>query len=214
VHFVFHTEDQSGEKSMNIILPKILGDRATYKVHPYKGMGKLPKGLRPKTDANKRVLLDRLPKILQGHGRNPNCGIIVIICDLDTRNKEQFYNELNDVLNSCNPKPEAYFCLAVEEFEAWYLGDFPAIQKAYPNAKKDVLSKYVNDSICGTWEVLADAIYKGGSKALKDKGRQAIGEQKSIWAKEISPHMDISNNKSPSFVEMHSKLNEVMNSKT
>ncbi|MDO9141925.1 MAG: hypothetical protein Q7U38_16515 [Methylobacter sp.] len=28
--------------------------------------------------------------------------------------------------------------------------------------KEVVLNAYISDSICGTWELLADAVYKGG----------------------------------------------------
>ena len=48
--------------------------------------------------------------------------------------------------------------MAIEEGEAWLLGDIPAIQSVYPNAKNAVLNGYENDSICGTWEKLADAV--------------------------------------------------------
>ena len=64
-------------------------------------------------------------------------------------------------------------------------------------------------SCCGTWELLADAICKDGHKGLIKKGWQAVGEQKSIWAKSISPHMDITVNKSPSFLEMFAQLRSV-----
>ncbi len=30
----------------------------------------------------------------------------------------------------------------------------------------NILNSYVNDSICGTWETLADAVYLGGAAAL------------------------------------------------
>jgi hypothetical protein len=101
------------------------------------------------------------------------------------------------------------FCIAIEEFEAWYLGDLDAIRSAYPRAKSAVLNGYINDSICDTWELLADAVYTGGHKALSKKGSQEVGKQKSIWAKEISPHMDVSRNISPSFIDMYSRLEGV-----
>ena len=68
------------------------------------------------------------------------------------------------------------------------------------------MNKYKNDSICDTWELLADAVYTGGRKTLIEKGWQAVGKQKSIWAKEISPHMDVDNNASPSFNTLCSEL--------
>lgn len=206
-HFVFLTEDTSSQKAMNILIPKLLGDKITYKMHSYKGIGQIPKGLKPKTDANKRILLDQLPKILSGHGSMPDSGTIVVICDLDDKDENNFLSELHDILDRCRHKPkEVHFCVAIEEFEAWYLGDLEAIKSAYPKAKDSVLRNYANDSICDTWELLADAIYDGGHKNLKKKGWQAIGEQKSIWATNISPHMDVENNASPSFQKMRNKL--------
>ena len=206
MHFEFLTEDQSSGKAMNILIPKMLGAEITYRIHSYKGIGRTPKGLRPKTDAKKRILLDQLPKILNGYGRNPNCGTIVIICDLDDNDKNKFLSQLQQVLDTCNHKPEAIFCLAVEEFEAWYLGDLDAVRKAYPRAKKCVLDGYRNDEICGTWELLADAVYPGGSKALEKKEWYAVGKQKSVWAETISPHMDVNRNNSPSFRDMYEQV--------
>ena len=57
----------------------------------------------------------------------------------------------------------------------------------------------MNDSICGTWERLADAVYPGGAIALSRKGWQAVGAEKSRWAEDISPEMDVDRNRSQSF---------------
>jgi hypothetical protein len=210
MHFEFLTEDQSSGKAMEILIPQLLGVGGSYRIRSYKGLGRIPKGLRPTSDANKRILLDRLPHILRGYGHNPNCGIIVIICDLDDKNENMFRSELQGILNACNPKPQTLFCLAIEEFEAWYLGDLNAVRKAYPKAIEKILKRYKNDSICGTWETLADAVYNGGHKALASKGWQAVGKQKFIWAKDISPHMDVDKNESPSFKFLRSELKKVM----
>ena len=206
MHFEFLIEDQSGKTAMEILAPKLLNEDDTYRFHPYKGLGRTPKGIKPNTDASKRILLDQLPRLLQGYGKTPHSGFIVVICDLDKKDKGEFLFELNGLVNVCNPKPNAIFCLAIEEFEAWYLGDLNAVLRAYPSAKRSVLNGYVNDSICDTWELLADAIYKGGSRTLIKKGWQSVGEQKSIWAGTISPHMDVGNNSSPSFNDMRARL--------
>jgi hypothetical protein len=83
--------------------------------------------------------------------------------------------------------------------EAWLLGDPDAIVAAYPRAKRQVISAYCQDSVCGTWEVLADAVYPGGAKKLKEQGHQAIGLEKYRWAEQIGPHLDLDANQSPSF---------------
>ena len=209
MHFEFLTEDPSSGKAMEILLPKLLANNDTYNIHSYKGTGHIPKGLKPKSDANKRILLDQLPRLLRGYGKVPYSGYIIIICDLDDRKKKQFLSELNEVLNACNPKPNARFCLAIEEFEAWYLGDLTAIRKAYPRAKRSILESYISDSICGTWELLADAVCKGGHRALVKNGWQAVGKQKSIWAEEISPYMNVDDNISPSFKNMLKQLQRI-----
>ncbi len=90
------------------------------------------------------------------------------------------------------------------------LGDIHAIKTAYPKAKDAVLNAYVNDSIGGTWERLADAVYSGGSAALSAKGWQAVGAEKSQWAEKITPHMDIANNASPSFAWFKKNLLELV----
>lgn len=71
------------------------------------------------------------------------------------------------------------------------------------------MNAYVNDSICGTWEHLADAIYNGGSSALSAKGWQAVGAEKLQWAEKITPHMNVTNNASPSFAYFKQKLLEL-----
>ena len=108
---------------------------------------------------------------------------------LEGRNCIDFKKEMLDLLATCCPKPIALFRIAIEEMEAWYLGDRNALIKAYPRGKTVVLDRYVQDSICGTWEIFADAIYPGGSKKLKDEGWPAPGRAKCEWATKIARHM-------------------------
>ncbi len=112
-------------------------------------------------------------------------------------------------METCNPQPETRFCIAIEEGEAWFLGDIPAVKKAYPKAKNTILNAYVNDSICGTWELLADAIFFGGHQKLVAQGWQRVGAEKSEWSINITPHMNLENNKSQSFCNFHRKLEEL-----
>ena len=68
MHFEILVEDQSGKKALDILVPKIIGDNHTFIVHSYKGIGRIPKNLAANGDANKRILLDQLPRLLQGYG--------------------------------------------------------------------------------------------------------------------------------------------------
>ena len=201
MHFEILVEDKSGQIALKSILRKILSPNNTHKIIPYKGIGKIPKDLKGKTDPRKRILLDRLPKLLKGHGKSFQNypGVVIVVVDLDNKNCQTFKQEMLDILKECNPPPTTLFRIAIEEGEAWLLGDREAIKAAYPNAKDNVLNTYTQDSICGTWEKLADAIYPGGARKLKKIGYPVIGQAKCEWAEKIAPHLDVNNDKSKSF---------------
>lgn len=200
MHFEVLVEDSSGRTSLDVLLRKILPCEHTWRTTPYKGLGRIPKNLRPRQDSAKRQLLAQLPRLLRGYGRSlwPDSALIVVV-DLDRRDCLDFKRELLGVLQSCDPRPTALFRIAIEESEAWLLGDRRAVQTAYPRANAAVLENYVPDSICGTWEVLADAVHPGGSRALRRAGWPAVGAAKHEWAKRISPHVDVDRNQSTSF---------------
>ena len=212
MHFEILVEDRSGKTMLDALMKEIIDEPHTSEVKAYKGIGHISKNLTSRTDARKRILLDQLPRLLRGYGKtfagySPNYpAAVIVVCDLDDKCLKAFRQELFTVLNACTPKPETRFCIAIEEGEAWLLGDIPAVKAAYPNAKDDVLRSYENDSICGTWELLADAVFSGGLNRLKNKGSQAVGREKSAWAEKITPHMNVDNNASPSFRYFREKI--------
>ena len=216
MHFEVLVEDQSGKHTLDILIPKIIGSEHSFKVRAYRGIGHIPSNLTSNVGVSSHLLLNALPKMLRAYGKtfagDPKNypAAVIVVCDLDDKCLKIFRQELFRVLNACNPRPVTRFCIAIEEGEAWLLGDIPAIKTAYPNARDNVLNGYTNDAICGTWELLADAISQGGATGLKNKGWQAVGKEKSIWATRIAPHMNINNNKSPSFCYFRQKIQELM----
>lgn len=148
-------------------------------------------------------LLNDLATYLRGFNRSLQgfSAAIVIVLDNDTRDTKIFKEQLQKVAASNMITLDYVFCIAVEEVEAWLLGDEEALVRAYPSARLAILHSYVQDSICGTWEVLADIIYPGGiTKFKKDcPTYMEVGAYKCEWAKRIGEHMKFSENKSPSF---------------
>ena len=83
--------------------------------------------------------------------------------------------------------------------EAWLLGDRAAVKTAYPRVREQVLDDYKQDSICGTWEKLADAVFPGGCQKLRGMGYPQVGRVKCEWADNIARYLDLECNLSRSF---------------
>lgn len=203
MHFEVLAEDQSGSIALDIILGKILGANGlthSWTIHHYKGIGHIPKDLHGATNLVNQLLLDNLPRLLRGYGNSlPNSSAVIVVVDLDDKDCMLFKQELLNVLNACNPRPRTLFRIAIEESEAWLLGDRAAVMAAYPNAKDVFLNNYLQDSICGTWEVLADAVHPRSRARWRKSSYLDIGKAKGQWAREIAIHMDIEQNQSKSF---------------
>ena len=213
MHIEFLVEDSSGEKLLAQLLQRILGEQGashTWRLKAYKGIGRIPQGLTAKADPAKRMLLDQLPRLLQGYGKTPGIDAVVVVLDTDWRDCKDFLQELKSLVQGCKSAPRTLFRLAVEEMEAWYLGDREALLRAYPRAKRDVLDRYVQDSVCGTWELLADAVYPGGTAAIRKAGWPLPGQIKHAWAEKIGPFMSINQNMSPSFGKFRDGLSRMI----
>lgn len=209
MHIEILVEDSSGKTLLDILLPQIFGSENvshTWRVHPYKGIGRLPRNLNPKGNPSKRILLEQLPRLLAGYGNTPGIDAVIVVLDSDQKDCAAFLSELNALTQQCKAPPCVMFRLAIEEMEAWYFGDRKALLAAYPRAKKQVLDRYQQDSICGTWELLADAIHPGGAKDVQKKGWPLPGQLKHDWAKRVGPLMNVELNDSCSFVKLRDGL--------
>jgi hypothetical protein len=132
---------------LEILVPKVLGEQGcshTWTIHAYKGVGHIPRDLQKVADPAKRNLLNQLPRLLKGYGRTPCIDAVLVVLDVDKRNCVEFLSELNGLLEACVPAPKkTMFRLAIEEIEAWYLGDSIALFSAYPKARRELVTKYV-----------------------------------------------------------------------
>ena len=203
MHLEVLVEDQSGSIALKHILEKILGENGTvtsWTIHYYKGLGVLPKYLNRPPSTRNWQLLEQLPNLLRAYGKSlPDSSVVLVVVDLDFTDCITFKQDLLEVRDACDPHPKTLFRIAIEESEAWLLGDRVAVKSAYPNAIDTVLNGYVQDSICGTWEVLADAVHPGGSGLLKKSGYPVAGMAKCEWAENIAQYLDVNSNQSKSF---------------
>ena len=188
--FYFLIEDQSGRRLIEIVMEKLLAQHpdVDYECKSFKGIG----GLSWKINASETKtgkLLNDLPGYLRGFNRKLQYtpSALVIVLDNDNNDTEKFYQELYSVAKRNLITIDHVFCIAVEEIEAWLLGDEEALMSAYPKAKAKILHNYQQDSICGTWQVLANVVYPGGLLKLQ-KNRDNPGRLKSEWAAAIGQY--------------------------
>lgn len=204
MYFQFLVEDRSGGRLICELMDKIVAQHpeVSYNCKSFKGIGGFTKKNTVKETKTGKLLND-LATYLRGFSKSLQNmqAVIVVVMDNDDRDTEAFAAELNQVAVQNMITTDHVFCIAVEEMEAWLLGDESAILAAYPNAKLMYLRSYKQDSICGTWEVLADVVYPGGLAGMKKAcpAYGEIGKIKSEWASNIGRYMDWDKNVSTSF---------------
>jgi len=204
MHLQFLVEDISGKVLIDRVMEKLVeeGRQFTYDCKSFKGIG----GFKKKgkiSDVKTNKLLNDLWIYLGGFNRyfQNYEACLVVVLDNDKRNTEEFKKELEGYAIPTLLMMDYVFCIAVEEMEAWLLGDEQALFSAYPEARESKYKEYVQDSLCGTWEILADVVFQGGIKRFKKEcpTYREVGKYKIEWAEKIGAHLVLDNNKSPSF---------------
>jgi hypothetical protein len=139
--------------------------KAPFRVHPHQGKGRLPKNgaasQAPKPRA--RGVLDQLPAKLRAYASalDPKCDGVLVLVDADDDEQAQLAGDIQAAIETSEVQ-HALVALAVEETEAFYLGDLGALRRAFPNADMTKARAYHPDSICDTWELFGRIIGDGG----------------------------------------------------
>jgi len=160
------------------------------RVHPHQGKGKLPDDLDAPPDSRNRSLLHQLPAKLRAFASAPDSGElgVVILVDADQDDCEELASTLRKAVARVAGRLQVMVRIAVEEIEAFYLGDLHALKAAFPDADMRLARKYVPDSICNTWELFGQVVGDGGGNKV-------------AWAEAMGAKVTTlpSKNRSPSF---------------
>ena len=96
--------------------------------------------------------------------------------------------------------------IAIEELEAWYFGNWPAVRRAFPRVSEDIPRKARfrnSDAIQGgTWEAF--------EKIMKKHHYFSNGLEKVNAASEIGEHFDAQQCQSHSFNVFHDAIMEAV----
>lgn len=188
MHLEILLEEPSAEAALDNILHKIIPAGNSWRMLVFSG---------------KADLMDRLDQVLRGYANwiTEEYRIVVLIdrdddiCK-DLKNRlDQKAIEVGLKVKSRSTPFQVLNRIAIEELEAWFLGDPTAIRTAYPKVSKqfEYQEKYrSSDEIRGgTWEAL--------ERLLQRAGYYPAGLPKIETAKRISLYMDPEKNRSKSF---------------
>jgi hypothetical protein len=201
----FYVEELSMEYFLNNLIPKIIRADIPFKIHNYGGKENLLKRL----PIELPVICDRIQYendlricIIIDKDEDQNCQVlkgnlenIVLKAGLNTKSAPAYDGSFH-VLNR----------IAIEELEAWYFGNIPALHEAFPRVEITLDKKkgYRDpDAIKGgAWENLI--------RLLSNKGYKT-GLTKTKLAEKLSVRMDPSRNRSRSFQVFRDGLISLVN---
>lgn len=188
MHIEILVEELSMEVTLKTMLPHLLPLEITCRIINFQG---------------KQNLLRQLPARLRGYASWITDEYrIVVLLDEDRQNclelKQQMESAasragLTTKTSAGGARFQVLNRIAVEELEAWFLGDFQAMRQAYPRLPETLPRKFANpDAVTGgTWESL--------EKFMQQNGYFRGGYPKVEAARAISARMNPENNMSRSF---------------
>lgn len=191
MHVEFLLEEPSAEAALNALLPRLLPEGSSWALHPFQG---------------KPDLLGKLPSRLQAYARGwlPDDYRIVVLVDADQDDCLALKTRLEDAADAVDlptrtaAGPDGRYVvlnrIAIEELEAWFIGDVDALVMAYPGVPKSLAERRGfrdPDAVRGTWETL--------ERVLRNAGHFQSGLRKIEAAGRIAMYMDPARNRSRSF---------------
>lgn len=191
MHLEVLVEEESAEKALQELLPRILSADDTFYVHPSFG---------------KHGFLRDLPARLRAYAHwLPADWRIVALVDEDRQDCHRLKAQLEQAARQAGLTTRSSVGdgqqfhvlnrIAIEELEAWFFGDIAALRAAYPRVPATLgRNQHYRDPDAiagGTWEAL--------ERVLRRAGYFAGGMPKIEVAREISRHMDPAANRSHSF---------------
>ena len=191
MHIEFLVEELSAEAALTTIVPKILGQDVTFRMHLHQG---------------KQDLLSRLTDRLKGYSHwLPTDWRVVVLIDEDRQECDELKAQLENAARQAGLSTKSRAArggqirvlnrIAIEELDAWFFGDVEALCTAYHGVPRTLVAKAAYrdpDAINGgTWEAL--------ERVLQRAGHHKGGLAKIAAAGAISSHMIPERNTSKSF---------------
>lgn len=198
-HVEVLVEEPSMEAFLRELLPRVLPQGRTFDVHHFQG---------------KSDLLDKLSPRLLGYAQwLPEDWRIVVVVDRDDDDCLRLKRQMEDMAQQAGLRTRTQAGtsqwqlvnrIAIEELEAWYFGDWQAVQAAYPRVSSTIRDqrpyRHADQVAGGTWEAF--------ERVLKRHGYFKQGLRKIEVARNLGKLVDVQRSDSPSFQCFHQALME------
>ena len=183
-------EEPSMEATLEVLLPKMLRPEVTVHLRQFQC---------------KNELLQHLPARLAGYAQwLPETSAVLVVIDRDDDDCKALKSKLETMARHAGlgtksrPKQGRFQVvnrIAIEELEAWFFGDWPAVRAAYPKVEASLVQRSGfrdPDTIKGgTWEAM--------ERVLQRKGYFKSGLRKMELARAVAVEMNPVRNRSASF---------------
>ena len=183
-------EEPSAEAALNVLIPVLVGTSVEYVIRTFRG---------------KTNLLKELPVRLKAYGKYARqSGVrVVVLVDRDEDDCLELKGRICKMAvdaglnphDGQNLEPMLLCRIAIEELEAWFFGDVPALVATYPRVPSSLGNRVAYrdpDNIKGgTWEAL--------ERVLQQHGYHQAGLPKVAAATSIAQQMNVEENRSHSF---------------
>lgn len=200
-HLVLLVEEPSMEAFLRALLPRLLPQGRTFDVRVFQG---------------KSDLLGKLADRLRGYAKwLPDDWRIVVVVDRDDDDCMQLKQRLEAIAGQAGLRTRARAGrapwqlvnrIAIEELEAWYFGDWPAVKAVFPRVSANVPNqqKYRDpDGIAGgTWEAF--------ERVMQQHGYFKQGLRKIEAARVLGGLIDVQRSRSPSFFHFRQAILEAV----
>ncbi len=178
------------ERALRHLLPRLVPDDVTVQIRVFNG---------------KPDLLRKLPNRLAGyaHWLSATAKVLVIV-DRDDDDCRRLKDAIDGMVRAAGLRvasvrdtlPGAVmYRIAVEELEAWFLGDVAALRQAYPRLPASLAQKAAYRDPDGVRGGTAETL----ERLLRGANYHVGGLRKIALADDVAPHMSPSENRSVSF---------------
>lgn len=147
------------EAFLREVLPKVIGQQSSFEVYPSQGKSDLMGSL----EGRLRAYASWLP---------PSWRVIVVV-DRDSQDCAALKAEILKIMDAAGlvsrevaPNWRVADCIAIEELEAWYFGEWTGVAAAYPRVSLNVPARAAyrhSDRIAGgAWEAFERELQRAG----------------------------------------------------